>query len=75
MMQPEDWQALKYFEAHEFAWKWSESPQDVRRALQSLIDDKALADAASEWQRATMLANFSKRIVGQQWRQFLGDPA
>lgn len=65
----------KMFEAHEFAWKWSESPQEAQRALQDLLDDKSLAEAASAEQRATMLANFSKRIVGKAWREYLGEPS
>lgn len=60
------------FEAHEFAWAWSDDPKAARAQLKQLLDDPLLAAEASQLQRMIAIGTFGKASVAAAWKDYLG---
>jgi len=60
------------FEAHEFAWDWSDDPAIARERLNRLLGDTEEAADASAWTRQRAKETFGKDVVGAAWKEFLG---
>lgn len=60
------------FEAAGLAWRSADDTGRAREYLLDLLEDEAVANEASRWQRAIALDLFDRAKVGAQWKAYLG---
>lgn len=60
------------YEAHEIAPLMARDPDDARRTLRALLEDRDLAAAMSAESRRRALELFGRDKIAEEWRSFLG---